>query len=143
VEVSLDDDSDVSLVGGLAVEGASEVESGLGVFAAFHVDADEVIDGDRVIDEAGDDFGGEGGVEVHAHLGELEAYVGVELAGSDGVEKAMINVSGAAGLVGSGDVFAEAVEGGGDALILERLRGAENVVDVHSGDETGGHAAAE
>ena len=48
-------------------------------------------------DHLADDVLGEGGIEVHAHLGELYADVGVEVALLDGVEKLVVDVGGGAG----------------------------------------------
>ena len=54
---------------------------------------------------------GEGGIEREAHLGELDADVGVELARCDAVEKLVVDVGGLVSLGFGGDAFAERVEG--------------------------------
>ncbi len=71
-------------------------DGGLGVWSALHIDADEGVGGGGVGDHLADDALGQFGVEVHAHLGELDADVGVELARGDRVEQAMIDLGGGA-----------------------------------------------
>ena len=97
------------------MQAADHIDGGLSVSAAFHVDTDEGVGGDGVPDESGDDFLGQAGIEIHAHLGELYADIGVQVAGLDGVEQAMVDVGGVAGFFGGRDIFAQAVEGRSDA----------------------------
>ncbi len=46
----------------------------------FHIDADEVAGGVGMLSEIGGDLLGQGRVLGEAHLGELDADIGVELA---------------------------------------------------------------
>ena len=55
-----------------------------------------------------------------AHLGELEADVGVEMAFNNGVEQLVVNVGGAMRLDLGCDAFAKRVEGNGNALPVDR-----------------------
>ncbi len=142
IEIGLDDDADMSAIGGDGVQAADHIDGGLSVSAALHVDADESVGGDGVLDEAGYDLLGQAGIEVHAHLGELYADIGVQVTGLDGVEQAMVDVGGVAGLFGGRDIFAQAVEGRSDAGTLQGFGGAEDLVESHAGDEAGGHLPA-
>ena len=145
-EVGLEDGADGA--GVLLVEALGELEGGLGVLGAFHVDADEAADVGGVGDHVGDDAFGEGGAfggaaDVHADLGELDGDVGAEAAGLDGVEELVVD--GGAGF-GVGDVedgFAEGVEGDVDAFGVELGGGGDGLVDGHAGDEAAGDAAAD
>ncbi len=139
-QVGLNDDADVAAVGGFGVKGADQVDGGLGVSGTFHIDAHEGIGLNGVVDEAGDGFRSEFRAEVHAHLSQLEADIGVEPGLGQRVEDPVIALSCLAGLVGNGDVFAEAVEGDGEALGAEDGGGAEAVLNTEAGDKAGGHA---
>lgn len=76
-------------------------------------------------------------IEFKPHLGEFDADVGVETALLNGVEQSMIDVGRVPCLVGGRDVFAEAVKGCGDALGIHAFGGAEDILDLHAGDEAG------
>ena len=102
-------------------------DGGFGVGRAFHVDSDEGVYLGGVLDHLGDDAFGEGGVEIHADLGEFDADVGVEFARFGF----------------GGDAFAERVEGGGDAFAVDAVAAGEDVVDGHAGDEAAGEFAAD
>ena len=76
---------------------------GFGVLGALHVDTDEAADAGGVGDHFADDAFGEGracagAADVHADLGELDADVGAELAGLDGVEELVVDGGGLFGL---------------------------------------------
>jgi hypothetical protein len=55
----------------------------------------------------------------------------------------MVDIGGAAGFVGGADVLPQAVEGGGDAVGVERGRSVKRVFDLHTGDKARGEFAAE
>ena len=77
--------------------------------SAFHIDADEVVETGGVRDEVADDALGERGAlgrvgvvaDVHSHLGELEADVGVEFLESDFVDEAMVDGGGSSACAAS------------------------------------------
>jgi hypothetical protein len=140
-EIGLKDGADAA--GKTLVEALCDFEGGLGVVGAFHVDADEAVGLVRVLDHLGDDALGERGVELHAHLRELDADVGVELAGFDCVEKLVIDGGAVLGVGFVEDRLAEGVEGGGDSLSIEGGGGGEGLFDGHAGDETAGEFAAD
>ena len=96
-----------------------------------------------MVDQRGDDGGGVIEAEVHAHLGELEADVGVELVLGNGIEEPVVDLGGLVRLAWIGDVFAKAVEGDGEALRVEVGGGGESVLDTKAGDKARRHAAAE
>ena len=121
-----------------------EVEGTLGVGGAFHIDAHE-ISGRHVGgfgDQAAHDFVGQLLVDVEAHVGELEADVGVELVGGDFVEQVVIEVGAGASLVGVGDVLSEVVDGDAGSELIHRGGGANGVGDLRAGDEAGAGALA-
>ncbi len=100
-------------------------------------------DGGR-LDQFSDDLLCQARIEVHAHLGELYADIGIHLrANLDGVEEPVVDVGGVAGFFRSGDVFAQAVEGGEDALAPDCLGRVDHLVEGHAGDKAGGHAATQ
>ena len=134
--------------GVLVVEALGEGEGGLGVLGTLHVDADEAADvggvGDHVADDAlGEGGAGGGAADVHADLGELDADVGAELAGFDGVEELVVDGGAVLGLGDFEDAFAEGVEGDVDAFGVELDGGGDGLVDGHAGDETERDAATE
>ena len=88
-----------------------------------------------VLDHLDDDAFGEGGVKVHADLGELDAYVGVQLVCFDGVEKLVVDVCGFLRFGFSGYALAERVECGGDAFVVDAFADSNDLVDRHTGDE--------
>ena len=109
----------------------------------FHVDAEEVAGGVRMLREARSDGFGEGGIECEAHLGELDADVGVEFARSDLIEKLVVDVGGLVSLFCSGDAFAERVERDMHALLVDLGADAKGVFDFKAGDETRAQLAAD
>ena len=102
IEIGLDDDADGAAQLGPGVDAAHDVERDLGEGRVFHVDADEVAGGVGMLREAGGDGFGERRDRVEAHLGELDADVGVEFAGSDLIEKLVVDVGGLVRLFCSG-----------------------------------------
>ena len=94
IEVRLDDDADCAAQFGAGVQAANDVESHLRQGRVFHVDADEVAGGLGMFGEARGDVLGQLRVEREAHLGELDADIGSELALGDRVEQAMVDVGG-------------------------------------------------
>ena len=114
---------------------------GLGERGAFHIDADEGFRVGGVLDHVAEDLFGERGREVHAHLGELDADVGVQLARLDGIEQLVVDGRGGVGLFGYGDAFAERVERDGDALAVHLLGGGQGLLDRHAGNKAAGELA--
>jgi hypothetical protein len=143
VEVGLEDGAYAALQVRESVDAFGELEGGFGERSAFHVDADEGVSVGGVLDHLGDDLLGERGREVHAHLGELDADVGVEVVGFDGVEELVVDGGGGAGGGLSGDALAEGVERDGDAFAVELLGGEEGLSDGHAGDEAVRELAAD
>jgi len=110
VEVGLEDCADGTGPG--FVEALGDGDGGFGVVGAFHVDADKAVDGGGVFDHLADDAFGEVGTgavaaDVHAHLGEFYADVGVELAGGDFIEEAVVDGCALLGLGDLEDALAE------------------------------------
>jgi hypothetical protein len=110
VHVGLDDRADAAGVSGLTMQATHEVEGALGVRRAFHVDADEVVDAHGVVHQLGDQAKCHLLADVEAHVGELEADVGVELALVDFVEHVVVELGAVLGFVGVGDVLAQVVD---------------------------------
>ena len=130
------------------MEALGEGEGGLGVLGALHVDTDEAADvggvGDHVVDDALGEGGAFGGAaDVHADLCELDADVGAELAGLDGVKEAVVDGGAGFGLGDVEDAFSEGVEGDVDAFGVELDGGRDGLLDGHAGDEAQGDAATE
>jgi hypothetical protein len=132
-EVRLEDGSDAAWKAG--GEALGDGDGGLGVGRALHVDADEGVGLVGVMDHLADDALGEGGVEVHAHLRELYAYVRVEVANLDSVEELMVDVSGCLGLGFGHDALAKGVKADGDAFAVDPLAGGKGLLDRHAGYE--------
>ena len=143
VEIGLDDDADVAAEARGGVDAVDDVEGDVGEGGVFHVDAEEAAGGLGVLGELEGDIFGQRGVEGEAHLGELDADVGVELAGLDEVEELVIDVGGGAGLGLGGDALAEGVKGDGHALAIDGGGDAESVFDFKAGDEAGAELVAE
>ena len=68
-------------VTGQAVQLAHEVERALRVRRTFHVHAHEIIDAHRVVHQFGDQPEGQLFAHVKSHVRELQADIGVQLAG--------------------------------------------------------------
>ena len=96
-----------------------------------------------MIDKAGYGLEGQVRAQVHAHLSEFKADVGVEPGLGKRIEDPVITLGRLVGPIGSGDVFAEAVEGDSNALGAQDGGGAEGVLDTKAGDKAGRQAAAE
>ena len=88
VEIGLDDDADGAAHVGARVDAAHDVERDLGEVRVLHVDADEVAGGVGVLGEVAGDGLGQLRRLLEAHLRELDADVGVEVARGDRVEQA-------------------------------------------------------
>src|SRR5205807_8125721 len=82
-------------------------------------------------------------IYVEAHVSQLQANVGVEVVGGDGVENLFVKFGAFASLVRIGDVFTEIVDADAHASAVHSLRGADCVGDFFAGYEAAGDAAAE
>ena len=122
---------------------AHEVERALGVGRAFHVDAHEVVDAHRVVHQLGHQTERQVLAHVEAHVRELEADVGVQLARGDFVEHAVIELGAVLGLVGVGDVLAQVVDADAGAPLVDHLGGVNDVVQLRTGNEAVGEAQAQ
>ena len=73
---------------GHAVQFVDEIQRALCVRRSFHVDANEArrIHRRSFRDQPADDLAGEGFIDIKSHVRQLEADIGVELIGGDGVE---------------------------------------------------------
>ena len=78
-------------------------------------------------------------VELEAHLGELDADVGVDVLRADLVEKLMVDVGGFLRLNFGTDAFAERIERDMDTLLIDGLGHTHCVVDLHAGHKAGTH----
>ena len=143
IEVSLDYDADVSAQLRLVVDAMHDVERDLGERRILHVDADEVAGGLRVLGEAGRDLLGERRIQSKAHLGQLDADVGVELAGGNLIEELMIDIGGAMGFVGGRDAFTERVESDVHSLLIDLGADTKRVFNVEAGNEAGAEPGAD
>ncbi len=126
----------------MRVDAAHNVERDLGEWRVFHVDAEEVAGGERVLGEAHGDAFGQRGVLGEAHLSELDADVGVELAGGDLIEKLVVDVGGPVSLGGCGNAFAKGVERDMHSLLVDLCANAESVFNLEAGDEARTELAA-
>ena len=82
-------------------------------------------------------------VDVEAHVGELQADVGVELVGGDGVENLVVELRALAGFVEIGDVLAQVVDADAHTGAVDGLGDAHGVGDFRSGHEAARNAAAD
>ena len=82
-----------------------------------------------VLDHLADDAFGEGGIEVHADLRELDADVSVQLACFDCVEELVVDIRRFLRFGFRGYALAERVERSGDAFVIDALAAGEDVVD--------------
>jgi hypothetical protein len=73
--------------------------------------------------------------EFKAHLRQLDADVGVQLAGFHLVQEAMVNLGGLVGLGHRGHAFTQGVEGNRDALAVDGFGHAQGIVDLHAGNK--------
>ena len=78
--------------------------------------------------------------DVQAHMRELEADVGVQLARGDIVQQAVIQFAAVPGFVGVGDVLAQVVDADAGAPLVHGLRGAKDVLDLGACDKAAGEA---
>ncbi len=137
-EVGLKDGADGS--GILLMQSLGELQGGLGILGAFHIDADEVLGVEGVGDDFADDALGEGwpgggSTDVHADLGELDAYVGTKSAGGDCVEQLVIDCGAGFSLCDLKDAFTEGIKGDIDAFGVKLGGGGDGFVDGHAGHE--------
>ena len=79
---------------GSAVEFVHEIQGALRVGRTFHIDAHKAgrVHGCGLGDQSADDFAGQLLVHIQPHVSELEADVGVEFVGGDGIENLMIEL---------------------------------------------------
>ena len=82
-------------------------------------------------------------VEIHTHLGEFHAYIGVQLALLYGIEQAMIHLRCLLRFLGRMDILSQAIERGRDSLAIDRSGCLQHLFDAGPGYEAGGHAATE
>ena len=82
-------------------------------------------------------------VEREAHLRQLDADVGVELALGDGVEQAMVDIGCSERLCFGGDALAERIQRDMHALLVDGFGHAEGVFDLHPGDKARTELAAD
>src|SRR5207248_10968079 len=112
VQVRLNDGADRARVPGVAVQVAHKVQGTLGVGRALHVHANEVgwtaAGGPR--HQAGDQLPGQPLVDVHTHVGELQAYVGLQIALFDFLEQAMVDASALARFFAVSDVLTQIID---------------------------------
>ena len=123
----------------------NEVQSALGVGRTFHIDAHKSrrLHGCRFRHQAGNNVAGQLLVDVQSHVGQLQADVGVEAVGRDGVENLVVEFGAFAGFVGIGDVLAQIVDTDAHASAVDRLSDAYGVGDLGAGDEAPGNAASD
>ena len=122
---------------------AYQVDGGLGVVSSLHVDADEGVGLDGMLDEGCYRGFGERGVEVETHLGQFDANVRIEAAPGNGVEQAMVNVGCLLDFLRGMNIFAQAVERDGEALLVDGGGRRQRVLYTRAGDEARRHAPAQ
>lgn len=81
-----------------------------GVSRGFHIDANEIMLGSRMLDDFLEEGFAERLADVEAELRELERNVGVEFFGGDAVEHGDVSFGGAAGFGFAGNAFTKAIE---------------------------------
>ena len=133
VKIGLEDGADT--VRPDAVEALGEREGRLSVGGTLHVNAYEVADLIGVDDHAGEDGFGEGGVEVQAELGKLDADVGVEPALGDLVEDLVVDRGAAISVFGVGDALTEGVKRDGEAFRVHFSGGLKGGFNGHACDK--------
>ncbi len=98
---------------------------------------------DRMLHQAGGHGKGHLRIKIHAHLGKLHAYVGIQLALFDGVEQAVIDLGRLLRLLGRTNVFSQAIERGRDPLAVHGRGRVEHLLDAGTGHKAGGHPPPE
>ena len=72
---------------------------------------------------------------------QLEADVGVQMIGRNGIKNLLIQLRAVAGLVGIGNVLTKVVDAHAHARAIDSLRDPHGVGDFRSGNETPGYAS--
>src|SRR6185437_4574862 len=140
MKIGLDHGADVGACG---VELLDQFEGGLSVGGALHVHADEGVECSGAVEDAAQLAAGQIAGEIEDELGKLDGEVRVHFVAVDGVEN---GAGGRGGGLGSGlgsDVFAERIEAGGHAELVDGGHGGDGVVEVEAGHEAAGNALAE
>ena len=121
-----------------------EIECALRIGRSLHVDADESRRGHgrSLGHQAADDLASQLLIHIEAHMGELEADIGIELVGDDGVKNLMVELRAVAGFFRIRYIFAEVVDADAHAGAIDSLGGANGVCDLGARDEPSGDAAA-
>src|SRR6185369_8632689 len=137
--IGLQNRTDVSGVSGLAMELASEIQGLLRVGRAFHINADEVLNGHRVIEKFADDTARQILVDVQTHVSQLEADIGIEFPLINFIEKLMVKIAAMERFVAIGDIFAKVVDTDADAKLIDGFGGLEKFFDSGPSYESAGH----
>jgi hypothetical protein len=137
VEVRLEDTADAAV---FVLKVFDEVEGAVDVLVRLHVDFDAAVDGFGELDEGIDVLTAEFFTEVKAELGEFDGDGGGEGGGLDGVEGVEEEIAGGGGFIGGGDVLAEVIEGGEEAVGVEAPGDGEDILEGAARDEAGGEA---
>ena len=122
-----------------------EIECALSIGRSLHVDADESrrSHGRSLGHQADDDLASQLLIHIKAHMGELEADIGIELVGDDGVQNLMVELGAVAGFCRIRYIFAEVVDADAHAGAIDSLGCTYGIGDLGARDKTSGDAAAE
>ena len=143
MQVRLHHRSNVVGVAGAAMQGAHKVQGALGVGRAFHVYPHKAVHGGRPGHQLAHHLQRDGGVHVEAHVGQLQADVGIEAAGGDFVQQVHVERDAVSRFLKIGDVFAQIVERGTHANAVHLDGGTDGVVNSIARDKAMRKAAAE
>ena len=95
-----------------------------------------------MFDQGGNRRKGQFRVEIHAHLGKLHAYIGIQLALLDGVKQAVIHIGRLLRLLGRMHVFSQAIEGGRHPMAVHCRGRGQYFFDTPAGYEARRHPPA-
>ena len=82
-------------------------------------------------------------IDVQSHVGQLQADVGIEMVGRDGVENLMVELRAVAGFVGIGDVLAQVIDADAHAGAVDGLGDAHRVGDFRARHEPARNAVTD
>jgi len=136
VQVALDDDADVLVARPQPFE---EVQRGLDVVKALHVDAHKAADLGGASHDAFQVLRRQGRPKIHAQLRQLERHARTEIVTGDALQQLEDLGGGVARLMLAGDVLAKVIEGGQEAIAVQRRDGLLRLLQRLAGNKAANH----
>ena len=121
---------------------AHQLERRLRVRGAFHIHAQKGPNTPRMRDQVADDLLRQPWAQVHTHLCELHAYIGIKLSLVDGIEQLVVHGGRLLRLFRGMDVLAQAVERRLQPITVERGSRAQHILNLEPGDKAARNATA-